>query len=66
MPGVEHKALRGQLLSFLDDPSVVGADASCRYLEDGLLLVEDGRIAALGLAQELLRTLPAGTPVGRS
>jgi guanine deaminase len=63
MPGVEHKALRGQLLSFVDDPSVVGTEASHRYLEDGLLLVEDGRIAALGPAHELLRTLPAGTPV---
>src|SRR5918995_6590380 len=63
MPEVEHRALRGQLLSFVDDPSVVGADASHHYLEDGLLLVEDGRIAAMGTAQELLRTLPAGTPV---
>jgi guanine deaminase len=63
MPGVERKAMRGQLLSFVDDPSVAGAETSHRYLEDGLLLVEDGRIAAIGEAQELLRTLPAGTPV---
>jgi guanine deaminase len=63
MPGVEQRALRGQLLSFVDDPSVVGAGASHRYVEDGLLLVEDGRIAAMGTAQEMLPALPPGTPV---
>ncbi|MCC2663259.1 MAG: guaD [Geminicoccaceae bacterium] len=56
-------ALRGQLLSFKDDPSVVGAATSHRYLEDGLLVIEDGRIAAAGAAQELLPGLPSGTPV---
>ena len=59
-----RQALRGQLLSFVDDPSVVGAAASHRHLEDGLLVIEDGRIAAAGAAQELLPT-PAA-PARRS
>jgi guanine deaminase len=63
MPGAERMALRGQLLGFRDDPAEVGAAASHRYLEDGLLVIEDGRIAAAGAAQELLPGLPADTPV---
>ncbi|HEX5795182.1 MAG TPA: guanine deaminase [Geminicoccaceae bacterium] len=63
MPGAERAALRGQLLDFRDDPAVVGPAASQRYLEDGLLLIENGRIAAAGAAQELLPGVTAGTPV---
>ena len=36
--------------------------ASYRYIEDGIVVVRDGRIAAVGEA-ELLPTLPPGTPV---
>jgi len=63
MPDLRPKALRGQLLSFSDDPQAVGAAASHRHLEDGVLLIEDGRIAGMGEARELLPALPAGTPV---
>ena len=63
MPGAERAALRGQLLGFRDDPAVVGPAASYRHLEDGLLVVEGGRIAAAGAAHELLPGLPADTPV---
>ena len=58
-----RKALRGQLLSFVDDPHAVGAAASRRHLEDGLLLIEDGRIAAFGEAHALLPALPADTSI---
>jgi guanine deaminase len=58
-----RKALRGELLSFSDDPQAVGAAASHRHLEDGVVLIEDGRIARVGAAQDLLPALPAGTPV---
>lgn len=57
------RALRGRLLSFVDDPAVVGGDAATRYAEDGLLLIRDGRIAAAGEASDLLGDLPPGTPV---
>jgi guanine deaminase len=56
-------ALRGRLLDFLDDPAAVGAAASHRHYEDGILVIEDGRIANVGDAQALLPELPAGTPV---
>ncbi|AMJ59196.1 guanine deaminase [Bosea sp. PAMC 26642] len=55
-------ALRGRLLWFVDDPEAAG-DAAHRYIEDGLLLIEGGLIAAVGEASALLPTLPAGTHV---
>jgi guanine deaminase len=57
------RALRGRLLEFLDDPALVGAAASHRYHHDGLLVIEDGRIAAAGDASDLLAGLPSGTAV---
>jgi guanine deaminase len=59
----QRRALRGRLLSFIDDPAEVGEAASYVYLEDGVLLIEDGRIAARGEASALLPRLPAGTPI---
>ncbi len=48
-----RRAVRGRLLTFLRAPSGAGDGASYRYLEDGILLVEDGRIATMGRAAEL-------------
>jgi guanine deaminase len=59
----KRRAIRGRLLSFKDDPAEVGAAASHVYLEDGMVLVEDGRIAALGDAGDLQAKLPADTPI---
>lgn len=56
-------AYRSALLYSLDDPATVGVAASYRYLEDGLLLVEDGLIRACGEAPTLLAQLPPGTSV---
>lgn len=50
------KAVRGRLLSFDDDPAVAGE--SHRYLEDGLLVLEDGTIKQIGEAAEMLPGLP--------
>ncbi len=63
MPGPSRQALRGQLLSFRDDPAEVGAAASYWHVEDGLVVIEDGRITAAGEADQLLPTLAPGTPV---
>lgn len=41
------QAFRASILHFLDDPQVVGEEASYQYFEDGLLLVEDGRVVAV-------------------
>ena len=59
----ERRAIRGRILSFTGDPAEVGAAASHRYLADGVVLVEDGRIVAVDAAATLLPTLPAGTAV---
>lgn len=55
-------AVRGALVDFVDDPRVRGL-AAVRHLEDGLLVVRDGRVERVGPAAELLPGLPAGAPV---
>jgi guanine deaminase len=57
------RALRGRILSFKADPAEVGEAASHTYIEDGIVLVEDGRIAAVGDAAPMAGRLPEGTPV---
>jgi len=57
------RAIRGRLLDFVDDPAEVGAAASHRHHHDGLLVIEDGRIAKVGDAPALLAHLLPGTPV---
>jgi guanine deaminase len=49
-------AYRARILHFLDEPSLSG-EAAWQYLEDGLLLVEQGRIKAVGPADMLLQGL---------
>jgi guanine deaminase len=56
------RALRGRLLWFVDDPETAGETAH-RYVEDGLLVIDDGLIKAAGEARELLRTLPADVEI---
>lgn len=56
---------RGALLHFLDDP---GNDpepipGSVEFLEDGLLVVHDGKVLLAGPAEEWLPRLPGGVPV---
>ncbi|MFT5574166.1 MAG: guanine deaminase [Cryomorphaceae bacterium] len=46
-------AYRGEILHFLDDPTVVGSDNSYEYFADGLLLVENGLVTGLGSYSEL-------------
>ena len=53
-----RKAYRAAILHSLDDPALVGIQASYDYFADGVLVVEDGRISALGAATEVLPTLP--------
>ncbi|MGO4402987.1 guanine deaminase [Bosea sp. RAF48] len=56
------RALRGRLFWFVDAPETAGEGAH-RYVEDGLLVVENGLVKAAGEARELLRTLPADAEV---
>jgi guanine deaminase len=52
-------AFRGEILDFTGDPAILG-DAAHRHFADGVLVVHDGRVSALGKAAEVLPTLPSG------
>jgi guanine deaminase len=65
MSDVGSRAIRGRLLTFLRAPRGAGDAQSYRYIEDGVVLVKDGRIEALGSAAELLPRLPADIAVDR-
>ena len=52
----DARAFRASLLHFRDDPRS-SADA-CEYIEDGLLVVDKGRVARRGPAGDLLASLP--------
>ncbi|HEY5558279.1 MAG TPA: guanine deaminase [Steroidobacteraceae bacterium] len=54
------QAFRGSILHFLDDPTESGLAGAFEYHEDGLLIVEDGHVADLGGARDLLPTLGVG------
>ncbi|WP_263140997.1 guanine deaminase [Pseudomonas sp. RIT-PI-AD] len=56
------KAYRAAILHSLADPADVGVERSYAYFEDGLLLVEDGRVVQVGEAAALLPGL-AGVEV---
>jgi guanine deaminase len=57
------KAYRAAIVHSLADPAEVGVEASYEYFADGLMLVEDGRILALGHAEDLLATLAADVEI---
>ena len=56
------RAIRGRLLTFLRAPRSAGDTHSYRYIDDGVILVTDGRIDAVGPAAELTARLPTGVP----
>ncbi|MCY1503472.1 Guanine deaminase [compost metagenome] len=56
-------AYRSAILHSIADPALVGIEQSYQYFEDGLMVVEDGHIKALGEAKALLPGLPAGVQV---
>lgn len=56
------RAVRGEILYFTDDPAVAGAGAQAHF-PDGLLLIRNGLVDAVGPSAELLPQLPAGVAV---
>ena len=62
---MSSRAIRGRLLTFLRAPRGAGDAQSYRYIDDGIILVKDGRIEAVGPADELTARLAARTPVER-
>ncbi len=57
------RAIRGRLLTFQRAPRGAGDAQSYRYVDDGIILVKDGRIEAVGPANELMPRIPADTPI---
>lgn len=58
-------AIRGALLTFSRDPLLYGVEAGMRYESDAVVVMEDGRIAAVGPASTLLPTLEPEVAVTR-
>ncbi|WP_278618522.1 guanine deaminase [Ectopseudomonas oleovorans] len=52
-----RKAYRAAILHSLADPAMVGVEQSYEYFEDGILLIENGKVAQVGAAAELLSKL---------
>ena len=57
------KAWRASLLHCLADPGENSDPTAWEYVDDGLLVVDEGRIVAAGDAEALLQTLPAGVEI---
>jgi guanine deaminase len=60
-PGGAMVAYRGAILHFRDDPR--HADDSAAYFDDGLLVVQTGRVVACGEYRETLARMPGGIEV---
>nr|WP_298147540.1 guanine deaminase [uncultured Pseudomonas sp.] len=50
-------AYRAAILHSIADPAVVGVEQSYEYFEDGVLVIENGQVARVGHATELLPSL---------
>lgn len=56
-------AIRGAVLSFLDDPFQKNIEDCMVYESDAILVMADGKITQFGPADTILETLPADTPI---
>jgi guanine deaminase len=56
-------AHRSALIHSLGDPTETGIEKSFEYFEDGLLVIEEGHIIAVGDAKTLLSSLPTDATV---
>ena len=63
LAGGASLAIRGRLLWFDADPAEEGETRAVRYVEDGIVVVENGLIREVGEAPAVLRRLPPQTPV---
>ena len=55
------QALRASILHCVADPGDDSRESAYEYFEDGLLVVDEGRIVAAGNAAHVLREIPTGT-----
>ncbi len=56
------RVIRGRIVSFTDDPATAGLSGR-HYLDDGAVLVRDGRIEAVGEARDILAGAPKGATI---
>lgn len=61
--GASCFAVRGTMVYLTGDPFLVSAATCLQHLEDGLLIIDEGKIVACGAAPTLLNRLPGGAPV---
>jgi guanine deaminase len=61
-PELSLKAFRGSLLDFIDDPFYTPESESVRYIPDGLLILENGKIKEIG-AFDRLKDKYAALPI---
>ena len=57
------KLVRGKLFDFKETANPFNLSENARYFEDGLLVIEDGKILASGDYSLLIKTLPVDLPV---
>ncbi len=57
------KLVRGRLFDFKKAANPFNLDENARYFDDGLLVIEDGKIAAAGDYSLLIKTMPEDLPV---
>jgi guanine deaminase len=55
----DKKAYRAAIVHSIADPAEVVVEASYEYFEDGLMVVENGKITAVGHTRDLLGNSPA-------
>jgi len=58
-----QRALRGRVLSFCGDPALLPVDQAVQYWHDGMVLIDDGLIAAVGAVGDLRMHVPAAVAV---
>ena len=57
------QAYRASIIHFLDDPDKVGPEACYQYFDDGVLVVDQGKVTKVGPAEQVLAALDRNTPI---
>ncbi len=57
------KVFRAEILHFLDDPATQEEHKCYQYFPDGILIVKNGHVKAVGHFKDLMQTLPADLTV---
>lgn len=58
-----YKVIRGEILHFIADPAKVGDEQSYQYFEDGMLILENGKVSKVDDAGKLSALIPKNTQI---